>query len=61
MFTILKVFIAVPKDSIGYHIDSAKKMVEIGEVFAWTAVVVVLSVVLERLLRWATARGEVAK
>lgn len=50
-----------PRDSIGYHIDSAKKMLETGEVFAWTAVVVVLSVVLERLLRWTTTRGEVAK
>ena len=50
-----------PKNSIGYHIDSAKKMLETGEVFAWTVVIVVLSVVLERLLRWLTSRGEVAR
>ena len=50
-----------PKNSIGYHMDSAKKMLETSEVFAWTAVVVVLSVVLERILRWSATRKEVAK
>lgn len=50
-----------PKDSIGYHIAAAKNLVETADVFAWTAVVVVLSVVLEWLLRWLTTRGEVAK
>lgn len=50
-----------PKDSIGYHIAAAKNLVETADVFAWTAVVVALSVLLEWLLRWLTARGEVAK
>ena len=50
-----------PKDSIGYHIAAAKNLVETADVFAWTAVVVALSVVLEWLLRRLTTRGEVAK
>ena len=50
-----------PKDSIGYYISAAKSLVETADVFAWTAVVVLLSVVLEWLLRWLTGRGEVAK
>ena len=50
-----------PKDSIGFHIASAKNLVETADVFAWTAVVVVLSVALEWLLRRLTARREVAK
>lgn len=49
-----------PRDSIGYHLDSAKKMLEMADVFAWTAVVVILSVVLERLLRRLLNRREVA-
>ncbi len=50
-----------PKDSIGYYIAAAKNLVETADVFAWTAVVVALSVLLEWLLRWLTTRGEVAK
>lgn len=50
-----------PKDSIGYYIAAAKNLVETAEVFAWTAVVVALSVLLEWLLRWLTTRGEVAQ
>ena len=50
-----------PNDSIGYHIAAAKNLVETADVFAWTAVVVVLSVVLEWLLRWLTNRREVAR
>lgn len=48
-----------PADSIGYHIAAAKNLLETAEVFAWTAVVVTLSVVLERLLRRAVNRREV--
>ncbi len=40
-----------PADSIGYHIAVSKNLLETAEVFAWTAVVVALSVVLEWLLR----------
>ena len=50
-----------PKDSIGYHIAAAKNLVETADVFAWTTVVVALSVLLEWLLRWPTTRREVAK
>lgn len=50
-----------PDDSIGYHIAAAKNMIETAQVFAWTAVVVILSVVLERLLRLLLNRQEVAK
>ena len=50
-----------PKDSIGYHIAAAKNLVETAETFAWTAVVVVLSVVLEWLLRRLMTSGEVTK
>lgn len=50
-----------PKDSIGYYIAAAKNLVETADVFAWTAVVVALSVLLEWLLRWLTTRGEVVQ
>lgn len=40
-----------PANSIGYHIAASKNLLETAEVFAWTAMVVVLSVVLEWLLR----------
>lgn len=50
-----------PDDSIGYHIAAAKSMLETAEVFAWTAMVVILSVVLERLLRLLLNRQEVAE
>lgn len=50
-----------PANSIGYHIAAAKNLVETAEVFAWTAVVVVFSVVLEWLLRQAVNRREVER
>ncbi|MBQ3202586.1 MAG: ABC transporter permease subunit [Clostridia bacterium] len=50
-----------PADSIGYHIAAAKTTLETADVFAWTAVVVVLSVVLERLLRRVINRWEVTE
>lgn len=46
-------------DSIGYHIAAEQQAFEIAHVFAWTAVIVVLSVVLERLLRRLMSRREV--
>lgn len=46
-----------PDDSIGYHIAAAKNLLETADVFAWTAVVVLLSVLLEWLLRRLTAVG----
>lgn len=50
-----------PDDSIGYYIAAAKNSLETATVFAWTAMVVVLSVVLEWLLRWLLNRREVEK
>ena len=50
-----------PDDSIGYQIAAAKNLLETAEVFAWTAVVVVLSVGLEWLLRRLINRREVEK
>lgn len=49
-----------PAESIGYYIAAAKNALEIAEVFAWTVMVVALSVLLERLLRWLMNRREVA-
>lgn len=48
-----------PRDSIGYQIATAKSHLNTAEVFAWTAVVVLLSVALEWLLR-RLLRKEVA-
>lgn len=48
-------------DSIGYHIAVEQKALETAHVFAWTAVMVVLSVLLERLLRLLINRQEVAQ
>ncbi len=45
-----------PALSIGRELQGAKLTLETPEVFAWTAVVVLLSILLERLLLWATAR-----
>lgn len=47
-------------DSIGYHIAAEQQSFETAHVFAWTAVMVVLSVVLERLMRRLINRREVA-
>ncbi|MCL1901708.1 MAG: ABC transporter permease subunit [Firmicutes bacterium] len=48
--------IAQPKDTIGYNINTAKIYLEMPEVFAWTAVVIVLSLLMEfgikRLLKF---------
>ena len=45
---------------MGYQIAAAKSHLDTAQVFAWTAVVVILSVVLEwalrRLLRWEVAK-----
>lgn len=50
-----------PADSIGYHIAVSKNLLETAEVFAWTAVVVAFSVMLEWLLRRLMTHGEVAE
>ena len=48
-----------PAESIGYHIATSKNLLETAEVFAWTTVVVMLSVILEWLLRRLLQRREV--
>ena len=50
--------IAMSNLSIGYHLYRAKITLETPDLFAWTAMVVLLSVVLERLLRLVLQRGE---
>ena len=50
-----------PRESIGYQIAAAKSVLETAEVFAWTTVVVILSVVLEWLLRWLMNRRGVTE
>lgn len=50
-----------PKFAIGSSIQQARQALETPELFAWTAVIVVLSLVLEGLLGlWLKPRGEVA-
>lgn len=51
--------ICTPADSIGKQLYSAKAYLETPEVFAWTATVVLLSVLLERVLLQATRRRKV--
>ena len=46
-----------PNESIGYRIAAAKSYLNMTEVFAWTAAVVVLSVALEWLLRYLVRKG----
>ena len=48
--------ICSPADSIGKQLHDAKAYLETPQVFAWTATVVLLSVLLEQLLRRAVGR-----
>lgn len=50
--------IAMSNSSVGYHLYRAKINLETPDLFAWTAVVVLLSVLLERVLRRAIRRME---
>lgn len=50
--------IAMSSSSVGYHLYRAKINLETPDLFAWTAVVVLLSVLLERLLRRVIRRME---
>ena len=51
-----------PKFAVGSSIQKARQALETPELFAWTAVIVVLSLTLERLLGlWLKPRGEVGK
>ena len=48
--------LCVPKASIGTQIFNTKLYLEIPDLFAWTAVVVVLSLLLEKALRFLLER-----
>ena len=48
--------LCLPRPGMGTQIYNSKLYLEIPDLFAWTAVVVALSLVLERLLRLALAR-----
>jgi NitT/TauT family transport system permease protein len=50
-----------PNLAIGSRLGDAKAYLEMPEVFAWTAMVVVLSVLLERVLRWLVHRKQEVK
>lgn len=45
--------LCLPKFAIGTHIYQSKLYLEVGDLFAWTLVVVGISIALEKLLRWA--------
>jgi len=48
--------IALPKQSIGYRLYESKLRIETVDLFAWTLLVIVLSMLLERLLVWSMRR-----
>lgn len=48
--------LCLPRPGMGTEIYNSKLYLEIPDLFAWTAVVVALSLMLERLLRWALHR-----
>ncbi|MCE5188889.1 MAG: ABC transporter permease subunit [Eubacteriales bacterium] len=48
--------IALPKQSIGYRLYESKLRIETVDLFAWTLLVIALSVLLERLLVWSMRR-----
>ena len=49
--------IAMSNSSVGYHLYRAKINLETPDLFAWTAVVVLLSMLIERFIRWLLMRG----
>ncbi len=50
--------IAVPSGTIGMHLYNAKVYLEMPDMFAWTAVIVLTSVLLEKLLVFLSRGGE---
>ncbi len=44
--------IAIPRDTIGTQLHNAKIYLETTDLFAWTVVIVVLSVLIEKLFTW---------
>ena len=50
--------LCTPKESIGKMVYDSKVYLETAELFAWTAVVVILSLALEKLLALALEHGK---
>ncbi len=50
--------LCTPKDSIGKMVYDAKVYLESSQVFAWTLVVVLFSLILEKLLKYCLERGK---
>lgn len=55
--TIAAEVIGTPKNAIGTQLYNAKIYLETDALMAWTLTVILLSMLLERLLRWAIERG----
>ena len=53
--------IALTPDSVGKHLSDAKNYLEYPDLFAWTLTVILLSMVLEGLLKAAARHGKGAK
>ncbi len=53
--------IALTPDSVGKHLSDAKNYLEYPDLFAWTLTVILLSMLLEGLLKAAARRGKGAK
>ena len=49
--------IGIPKGSIGERLYEAKIYLSSSELFAWTAVIIVLSIVVEKLVLWLISRS----
>ena len=49
--------IAIPANAIGTQLYNAKVYLETGDLFAWTAVIILLSMALERCAVWLLDRG----
>ena len=50
--------LCTPKQSIGKMVYDSKVYLETAELFAWTAVVILLSLILEKLLKFLLERGK---
>ena len=49
--------IGIPKGSIGERLYEAKIYLSSGELFAWTAVIILLSIIVEKLVLWLIGRS----
>ena len=51
--------IAYTKNSIGYYINDAKNFYESDKVFAWTLIIIIMSILLEKVTKYLTSRCKV--